>query len=552
MVLVLFVVYMTFVSGLPTEPIFSLNNYKDVFDSYLFRRVIPNTAIVGVGTVLVTLFFSVPLAWLLHRTNVPLRELWTSLIAVAVIVPGFLKAMGWIMLLSPKIGLINQFLMYVFGLQEAPLSVTNVWGVAFVQGLMLAPTMFFLLAGPVRSMDSALEEAAQVTGATVWKTMWCVSLPMLWPAILGGSIYTFMSAISLFEVAALLGGIGQTPVLATELFLNTNPIGEASAIPRYGMAGVYGLLIAVPSSVALYYYLRVIEQGHRYAVVTGKAYRPREFDLGRWRYLGLAFVFVYLALAVFLPFLVLVWASLLPHLAMPSVEALSLVSLKWYWGIMNIIGDTKVITNTIVLMTVTPVVVLFFSFVISWVVVRTRVRGRAWMDTIAMLPHAIPGLGFAFALTVIAILAAKWIPWLPLYQTLGVIILANAINRLSYVTRITNAALLQIGKELEESAQVCGARRWGTMWWVIAPLITPSLVFGGLWTALLIFREISMALMLSGPNNQVLSVRIWTQWESGSLSAAAALGVVMVLVMGCIIFAAQKLMGIRLVRQEPS
>jgi iron(III) transport system permease protein len=543
---------MTFVSGLPTEPDFSLNNYKDVFDGYLLRRVIPNTAIVGVGTVVVTLVFSVPLAWLLHRTNVPLRELWTTLIAIAVIVPGFLKAMGWIMLLSPKIGLINHILIYGFGLQQAPLSVTNIWGVAFVQGLMLAPTMFFLLAGPVRSMDSALEEAAQVTGATMWKTMWCVSLPMLWPAILGGAIYTFMSAISLFEVAALLGGIGQTPVLATELFLNTNPIGEAAAIPRYGMAGVYGLLIAVPSSVALYYYLRVIEQGHRYSVVTGKGYRPRDFDLGRWRYWALAFVFFYLALAVFLPLLVLVWASLLPHLTMPSAEALSLLSLKWYRGILNIIGDTKVITNTVVLITVTPLVVVFFSFLISWVVVRTQVRGRAWLDTVAMLPHAIPGLGFAFALTVVAILAAKWVPWLPLYQTIGVIILANAINRLSYVTRITNAALLQVGKELEESAQVCGARRWGTMWWVIAPLITPSLVFGGLWTALLIFREITMALMLSGPNNQVLSVRIWTQWESGNLSAAAALGVVMVLVMGFIIFASQKLMGIRLVRQEPS
>ena len=159
-------------------------------------------------------------------------------------------------------------------------------------------------------------------------------------------------------------------------------------------------------------------------------------------------------------------------------------------------------------------------------------------------------LGFAFALTVVAILTAKWVPWLPLYQTIGVIILANSVNRLSYVTRITNAALLQVGRELEESAQVCGARRLGTMWWVIAPLIRPSLVFGGIWTGLLVFREISMPLMLSGPNNQVLAVRIWTQWETGNLSEASALGVVMVLVMGFIILIAQKVIGLRLVRQE--
>jgi iron(III) transport system permease protein len=551
--LVLFVLWMSFVAGVPTTPDYTLQNYSDAFDGYLFQRVIPNTAIVGLGTVAVVLFFSVPLAWLLHRTDVPYRELWITLIAVAVIVPGFLKAMGWVMLLSPKIGLINKLSMYLFGLSQPPLAIDNVWGVAFVQGLMLTPTMFFLLAGPVRSMDPALEEAAQVSGATVWRTMWWVSLPVLWPAILGGAIYTFMTAISIFEVAALLGGIGKTPVLATELFLNTNPIGDASGIPRYGMSGVYGLMIAVPSLIALYYYLRVIERGHRYAVVTGKGYRPRDFELGRARAAALGFVVFYLLLAVVLPLSVLVWASLLPHLTMPSVEALSLVSLKWYRGIMNVIGGVDVILNTVVLTIVTPIVVLFFSFMISWVVVRTRVSGRKMIDTIAMLPHAIPGLGFAFALTVAAIVAAKWLPWLPLYQTIGIIILANAVNRLSYVTRITNAALLQVGRELEESAQVCGARRFGTMWWVIAPLVRTSLVFGGLWTGLLVFREISMPLMLAGPNNQVLSVRIWAKWESGALNEASALGVIMVLAMGAIIFVAQRVSGQRLVQaQQPA
>jgi iron(III) transport system permease protein len=550
LLLVLLVVWMSFVAGVPTEPDLTLQNYRDAFDGYLFQRVIPNTALVGLGTVAVVLFFAVPLAWLLHRTDVAYRELWITLIAVAVIVPGFLKAMGWVMLLSPKIGLINNFLVYVFGLSQAPLAIDNVWGVAFVQGLMLTPTMFFLLAGPVRSMDPALEEAAQVSGATVWRTMWWVSLPVLWPAILGGAIYTFMTSISIFEVAALLGGIGKTPVLSTELFLNTNPIGDAAGIPRYGMSGVYGLMIAVPSFLALYYYLRVIERGHRYVVVTGKGYRPRDFELGRGRVLASAFVGLYLLLAVVLPLAVLMWASLLPHLAMPSWDSLSLVSLRWYRGIMDVIGGVDVILNTVVLTVVTPVVVLFFGFMISWVVVRMRVRGRKVIDMIAMLPHAIPGLGFAFALTVLAIVAAKWVPWLPLYQTIGIIILANVVNRLSYVTRITNAALLQVGRELEESAQVCGARRLGTMWWVVAPLVRSSLLFGGLWTALLVFREVSMPLMLAGPENQVLSVRIWAKWESGDLNQASALGVVMVFVMSAVILVAQRITGQRIAQTQ--
>jgi iron(III) transport system permease protein len=548
----LFVVWMSFVAGLPTEPVYTVQNYTDAFDGYLLRRVLPNTLSVGFGTVCVVLFFSVPLAWLLHRTDLPFRELWITMIAVAVIVPGFLKAMGWIMLLSPKIGLINQFCIYVFNLTEAPFAIDNVWGVAFVQGLMLTPTMFFLLAGPVKSMDPALEEAAHVSGAPMWRTMRSVSLPLLWPAILGGAIYTFMTAISIFEVAALLGGIGKTPVLATELFLNTNPIGDAAGIPRYGMSGVYGLMISVPSLLALYYYLRIIEKGHRYVVVTGKGYRPRDFELGRGRFLATAFVALYLLLAVVLPLLVLMWASLLPHLAMPSVDAVSLLSFRWYRGMMNIVGGANVIVNTIILTVLTPIVVVFLSFMISWVVVRSAVKGRKAIDMIAMLPHAIPGVGFAFALTVAAIVAARYAPWIPLYQTIGIIIIANVVNRLSYVTRITNAALLQVGKELEESAQVCGARRFGTIWWVIAPLVRPSLVFGGLWTGLLVFREISMPLMLSGPNNQVLAVRIWAKWESGALNEASALGVVMVLVMSVIILVAQRLTGQKIAQTQPS
>ncbi len=541
LLLVGFVVWMSFVEGSPLQPNLTFQNYTEAFDQYLFGRVIPNTVVVGLGTVAVVLFFSVPLAWLLHRTDLPFRELWITSMAVGVIVPGFLKAMGWIMLLNPKIGLINTSLIWL-GLVQGPLfNINSIWGVAFVQGLMLTPTMFFLLAGPVRSMDPALEEAAQVSGATMWRTMWWVSLPVLWPAIFGGAIYVFMTAISIFEVAALLGGIGRTPVLATELFLNMRPQQAESLMPRYGMSGVYGLMIAVPSLIALYYYLKVIRRGYRYSVVTGKGYRPRNFELGRNRYLGLAFVFLYLLLAVVLPLLVLGWASLLPRLIMPSSEALSSVSLKWYWGLMDVIGGAAVIANTIIVTIVTPLVVLFFGFMISWVVVRTSAWGRRFMDITAMLPHAIPGLGFAFALAVVAILAVKWVPSLPLYQTIGIIVLANAVNRLSYVTRITNAALLQVGKELEESAHVCGAGRLGTISWVIAPLIKPSLLFGGLWTGLLVFREVTMALMLSGPNNEVLSVRIWHEWERGNLSEASALGVVMVLFMGTVICLIQRI-----------
>jgi iron(III) transport system permease protein len=490
----------------------------------------------------IAMFFAVPLAWLLNRTDIPFCSFFITMLAVSVIIPGLVKAMGWIMLLSPQIGLINQLLMTLFNLAHAPFDINTLWGISFVQGLSLAPSMFFLISGPMRMLDPALEEAAEVAGANRWKTLRWVTSPMLWPAIFGGAIYIFMTAIAIFEVAAVLGGLSENRILATEIFLAVQPFEGAMEI-RYGVAGVYGLLIIGPSLVALYFYFQSIRQTHRYAVITGKGYRPKIISLGPIRLWGVLFAVCYVLLAVVMPFLVLVWASLLPSLRMPSADALSLVTLRWYKEIYYVVGGWEVLKNTILLVVMTTLLVLFFSFMVSWVVVRTRLRTRGMLDTIAMLPHAIPGLGFAFAFLIVGILAVRWFPSLPFYNTVWIIVAANVLNRLSYSTRITNAALIQVQQDLEDAALVCGAKKWVSMWHVMVPLIRPSLVFAGLWTALLVFREVSMALLLGGPRNKVLATQLWILWRQGNLNEAAALSIVLIFVMGLLILLLQKMTG---------
>jgi len=540
----LFILYMTFVPGLPTDPGFTLEHWTDIVSSRMLTKILPNTLIVGFGTVLVATFFALPLAWLLNRTSLPLRNTFITLMAVVVIIPGFIKAMGWIMLVNDRIGLINSAVAGLLGLEGLPLTVVNnPFGIAWVMGLVLTPTMFFLISGPMRALDPTLEEASAVSGLNQWRTVLHVSFPLMWPATLAGVIYTFMTAISVFEVPAMLGAAsGKVPVLATELFYAVRPGGH-NMDAAYGAAGVYGVLIAVPSVVALYYYLRMLTQARRYEVITGKAYRPQNMDLGRFKWLGLGFVLLYLTLGVVLPMLVLLWASLLPYLQMPSVAALAKVNLSNYDDLLLNLGGFPIIRNTILLMLSVSLLVMFFSFMISWVVVRTRVRLRKVMDVIAMLPHAIPGLAFAFALAMLGIFAARWLPWLPLAGTLGIIVVANVINRLSYGTRITNAALVQVQHELEECAQACGARNVTIMWRIIVPLIKPSLLFAGLWTGLLTFREVTMALFLSEIHNRVLSVSIWHLWQNADVGIAAAGAVVMVCIMGVLALVTLNLVG---------
>jgi iron(III) transport system permease protein len=554
LLLVAVILYMTFVPRLPTEPGFTLQHWTDLARPFVVQRVLPNTAIVGAGTVIVALLFAAPLAWLLNRTTLPGCNLLLTVMGVVVLIPGFIQAMGWLLLVNERIGLLNRAAASLLNVDRVPVNLSNPMGMAWVMGLGATPTMLFLLSGPMRMLDPSLEEAASAAGANRLRTFLRVSLPLMWPALLGGAVYVFMGAVSWFEIPAMLGASGgQAPVLATELFYSVQPLTGQSTLISYGTAGVYGVLIAAPSLIGLYFYYRVLAQGQRYAVVTGKGFRPRALDLGRGgTCLALAIIAAYLLLAVILPLLVLLWLSLFSYVQVPSLSALATASLTNYqpsrW--VATMGGPSAMRNTLVLSVLAPLLVLFFALNTSWVVVRSKLRLRRLMDSVAMLPHAIPGLAFAFALFIVALLADRWAPRLPLAGSLGLIVIANVLNHLPYSTRITNAALLQVHRELEEQALMSGAGPLAALRRVVAPLARPSLVFAGLWTALLTFREVTMALFLAGPRNTVLSVAVWRAWQQGSLGRAAAAAVVMLLIIGLLLLLALLTTGGRTLQQR--
>jgi len=207
------------------------------------------------------------------------------------------------------------------------------------------------------------------------------------------------------------------------------------------------------------------------------------------------------------------------------------------------LGGTSVLRNTVIVVVSVSALVTFFSIVISWIVVRTRLRQRKTMDILSMMPHAVPGIAFAFALTMLGIMAGVWTPWLPLSGTLAIIIIADLIHRLPYGTRLANAALVQVHRELEEAATMSGANNAMTLWRILLPLIKPSIVYLAVWTGLLTLQEVSMALFLSGPHNTVLSVAIFQLWVEGNLGPAAAGTVVLTLIMTALTWTILKVTG---------
>ncbi|MBI2358709.1 MAG: iron ABC transporter permease, partial [Deltaproteobacteria bacterium] len=372
-----------------------------------------------------------------------------------------------------------------------------------------------------RTMDPALEEAAYTSGVSKLQTFLRINIPITLPAIAGVMVYLFMTAIAVFEVPAIIGLPARILVLSSLVYTSTNP---PTGLPNYGLAGAYGAVMLAAGLILAYFYVGLVRQGKKYTVITGRGYRPREIALGKWKWAALAFALLYLSMEVFIPFLVLVWTSLLPHLRLPSMAALSSVTLKNYVTIMDYAGARPFI-NTAILMFTVPLVTMLISVLVSWVVIRTQVSFRGILDTMAFLPHALPSILLAVGL---AYLGLAYRNVFPVYGTVLIIVIAHTINWIAYGTRTTNSVMIQVHRELEEAGKVAGASTPRVLGRIILPLIAAGVFNSWIWISMLSYREVTMALTLYSRKNVVISTVVWQFWGNGWVPEVAALGVVLI------------------------
>ena len=520
---VVMVVLMSLRTGFPGETVpLTLENYLEVYANPRTYQVLLNTLFFAVASVSVSLVITVPLVWILMRTDIPLKKTIYVLLTIGILIPVFLRTIAWIILLSPRIGLLNKWLQQIFDLAGPPFNLYSLTGMAFVQGVSFVPGAFFMLAAAYRSMDPSLEEAAYTSGVGKLRTFFKINIPITWPAIAAVMVYLFMTALAVFEVPAIIGLPARILVLSSLIFQSTTP---TTGLPDYGMAGAYGAIMLVFGLVFAFLYVRLVKQGKKYTVITGRGYRPREIALGPWKWPALTFVFSYLSIEVFIPFLVLLWTSLLPYLQLPSADALPLLTFKHYREIPAHVG-AKPFINTLILMFVVPTLTMFLSVLVSWVVIRTQVSFRGFLDTLAFVPHAVPGILMAVGL---AYLGLSYRDVFPLYGTIFIIIIAHTINWIAYGTRTTNSVMIQVHRELEEAGRVSGASVPRVLWKIVLPLIAAGVLNSWVWIGLLSYREVTMALTLYTRNNVVISTVVWQFWGSGWVPQVAALGVILIL-----------------------
>jgi iron(III) transport system permease protein len=504
---------------------YGLGNYRAILADPNTYAVLRETLGFAVVTLAVSLAFGLPLAWLVERTDLKAKSAVFTLMTVGLLLPGFASAMGWLFLMHARIGLINTWLERAFGFSGPVFNIASVVGMGWVQGLNLAPVAFIMTAAVFRAMDPALEEAAEVAGAGFLRTMAQVTLRLAWPGILAAAIYVFTIGFAAFDVPAIIGWSSRIFTFSTYLVLQLD---STRGLPQYGAAAALSSFLVALGALLAWWYGRVQQSAHRYQVVTGKAYRPRIVALGAKGWLAWIFCAVYFLLSQIVPLAVVLWASLLPYFQLPSAAAFKSLSLGQYstlpWQLAR-----EGIVNTAILMLLTPTVTLALAIAFSWVVLRSRVKGRSIFDVIAFLPHAVPNVVFGVSALLIALFVLGRA--VPLFGTLTILLIVFVVARLSYATRMTNSSLIQIHRELEEAATVAGAGTGGVIARVLTPLLAPTLLYAWLWIALLVFRELTLALVLTTRENITLPVVVWSLWLNGSLGQAAALAFVMLLAM---------------------
>ncbi len=495
----------------------TIDNYLTAYGRSRYIEALLNSLLLGGATALVSAVLGVPLAWAHSRTNTPFKALIWLVVLGAFIMPPYLGAIGWILLAGPNSGWVNQIFMEITGLEEGFASIYSFEGLVLIIALNSFPFIFLFTKAALDLISSEMEDAANILGASTWRTMRRVTLPLAWPAILAGIIIVFLETIALFGAPALIAIPARFNVVTTQLW-------QFFEFPvRVEVAAAYAMpLLLITVSLMGVQRLMLARKG--YVSQTGKAGARRMINLGPWRWVMLGYVVLVGLLAVVLPMVVLIQASFAKAWGRGfSLENLTLNNYTYLLFEHDMAW--KAIENTFVFGIGSATFACILALAIAYIVSRNITLFGNALAFLCMAPFVIPGIVLA-----IGFYAAYAAPPLALYGTATLMILAFTTRFLPIAYANSAAALRTIHPEMEDAVRILGGNRLTAIRRVIAPLIKKSLAGGWLLIFILATRELSAAIFLVGPYTRTISVLLFDLSEEGNFEVLAAFGGILLVI----------------------
>lgn len=505
-----FMLYGSFRSAQPgAEGGLTLRKYADTFGGGFPQLLAKTLELAAMGTILAVLI-GVFLGVVIVRMNVPGASFLAQFVVAPVYIAPFIGAIAWTALVNPSTGYLNHVLRYV-GL--GGLSVYTTYGIVWVTGVYFAPIAYLYMRPALQTFDNSLEESARVFGASAWRALTKILLPMVAPAILSSILVVFVNAVGIFAIVAVLGAPSHTEVIATRIIELTTVYPSDP-----NTAAVFGVLLALLTILGLMLN-RYALRGGQYASIGSMGSRAGSgVSMGRVRHVALGICLLYMFVSVVLPIAAIVVGSFQPYIS-PDLSAGWTVSN--YTDILRKPEDMGSIGNSIFLAVAAAIVGSLLAGLVGLIVVRMRSRASAAIDYLATLPLAVPssvlGLGMLW----------MWISVpVGIYGSLWILFICYFALYLPYAVRAAVTAMEQIHGSLEDAGRVFGASWFRVVRRIVLPLMLPGMLSGATIILYYSVRELDASLLLYTPSTQVMSVLMWTLHGEGDFTHLFALSAI--------------------------
>ena len=517
------VIYMA-VRALFPEGGFSLETIKRLYTYPLNLEALKNTLIASAATMLLGTALAFPLAWLVGRTNLYGRKFFRALFVLTYMVPPYVGAMAWLRLMNPNVGIVNQWLRAVFGLSDAPgpLNVYTLPGMIWVLTTFYYPYAFITISRAMEKMDPSLEEASRISGATPLKTLFTITLPMMTPSLIAGALLVFVSAASCYGIPSIIGTPGNVNTVTTRIVefvsLGQQGLNDATALAVFLMA----------VALAILFISDVVLAKKQYITVSGKSVRPAVVELRSWRVPLTGLVSLFAVIVVLIPFATILTTSFKVDIGKSMLAEKNFTFANWTTVFAR--GETiSCLKNSLIFASVTATVGLVIACVMSYLLQRTKVRGRSIPNFLITLGSGTPSVVIALGL----IMTMRGSFGVNIYGTAYIMIIAYLIKYLMMGMRTVVSAMSQIHVSLEECSQVSGAKWLTTMRRVTAPLIFPSIAAGWFLIFIPSFYELSMTTLLYSSTTKTIGFELYETWTftSQPMSCAMAFGILLIVML---------------------
>ena len=499
-----------FVDGkLNVKDIAAVLSQPDTFEA------LRNSVVIAAGVTFFSTAIGVFFAWLVARTDLPFKNTMRLLFLVPFMLPSFIGALAWKMLLSPRAGYVNRLLMSAFGLERAPIDVYSLGGIIAVETMYLFPFVFIQVSGALERMDPTLEESARISGAGLVTITRRITLPLMLPSIGAGALLVALYSLAHFGVPAILGtevGIYNIP---TKIYERLYQSGGSFAAIRTGT--ILSSILVVSAGVILYAQSLVLKAG-RFQVIAGKSMRPVLLKLRGLRTPLLVVSILYIAVTVILPTVTIFMVGTLRTYGLEfKLENMTLENLRYILFEWKLTRDA--IWNSLYLSLAAAFATMLVGTLISYVIVKMKLRGKFILEFLGVLPFSVPGT--VIALGVILMWSGKF--GVNLYNTAWIIFVAYVARYMAFSLKSNSAALEQVHDSLEEAARACGATHWQALKDIVIPLIKPGMVAAFFLIFLPALRELTTSVLLYGPTTRTIGVAIYALNEDGETVYAATL-----------------------------